>query len=81
MRPALIVIILSGMQGAALSDDAVPAPQQPDPDPGGQSITETPAPPPAGTPRWPRGVIDRPLTLPGQLVVGGADVLGLNTRS
>lgn len=33
--------------------------------------------PPA--PRWPHGVIDRPLTLPGTLVLAGGDVIGLNS--
>jgi hypothetical protein len=33
----------------------------------------------AGAPRWPRGAIDRPLTLPAELVVAGFDVVGAST--
>jgi hypothetical protein len=77
MRPSLIAILVSGMHGVAFSDDAAPVAQPPDPsDPSISSTSETP---PVTTPRWPRGVIDRPLTLPAQLGVAGFDVLGLST--
>jgi hypothetical protein len=69
MRVLYVAIILSGMQGVVLAED------EPAPD-----ITATDA-PAAATPRWPRRVIDRPLTLPRGLVIAGADVLATSTVS
>src|SRR6185436_12572204 len=72
MRLSYIAILVSSMHGVALADDTAPTP------PTAPAVNATPE-APAVTPRWPRGVIDRPLTLPGQLVLAGGDVIGLNT--
>jgi hypothetical protein len=61
------------MHGVVLADDTTPTP------PAAPAVDATPEAPAASAPRWPRGVIDRPLTLPGQLVLAGGDVIGLNT--
>jgi hypothetical protein len=76
MRISLIAIILAGVCETAAADDAAPAPSPmtADADPSLRSSPET-----ASVPRWPRRVIDRPLTLPGELAVAGFDVIGLST--
>jgi hypothetical protein len=73
MRLSFLAILLSGMHGAALADDAAPMP------PTTPSVSAEPDASAVSAPRWPHGVIDRPLTLPGELVVAGFDVLGLST--
>jgi hypothetical protein len=58
----------------AEGDAAQPGATSPPATDGGAPVAPT-----ADAPRWPRPVIDRPLTLPGGLVMAGPDVLATNT--
>lgn len=78
MRISLIAIILAGVCDIAAADGAAPAPPATTAD-ADRSLRASPEAAMASMPRWPRRVIDRPLTLPGELVVAGFDVIGLST--